>query len=406
VPPEWKDTPAAEEHKRLQDRAEALLRGAETVRDWYARAAAEARGLWSAAGLWSSEAEKGTWADKVRATIDPLRRAPFDEKTPLSEPLKLTYGRVLRYERVVAEKMGWEREQKRLGQLLDVLSALRIILPSKGRPALLEILPDFTLVDAAEREKQLRQYYPDFQSAFALAALPDAVRPRVTDAANTQYASLLTVGRAEVLRQLGGKESNEGWERVRKWLEAPAELKSWRVLARVLRNFRPKPPADDPVTELARFLSADRFTVEPRALVLTIPDRAEIEPNANEPLTITRTRNGQDSTFRYKLADKAKADKQGTAYRYEPATADDRAFEYVPGDRIQIQVPLSGGKERLSWATSRTSRYSIERLWNPPRAEEVENKQKWRPVKGVTLRPEPEDSVPQVPDLVPTVPVG
>src|SRR5262249_39028997 len=50
VPEQWKGTQADEVHRRLLDRAEALRRGAETVRDWYSKATAEVKGLWSSAG--------------------------------------------------------------------------------------------------------------------------------------------------------------------------------------------------------------------------------------------------------------------------------------------------------------------------------------------------------------------
>ena len=372
------------------------------------------RQLWSSAGLWSSDEEKGNWADRLRAAIH-LRRAGPTTRPSCPSRWKLTYARFpLRY-RVVGERDAWEREKHSAGPVAGRAVGAEGH-PAQQGPALdAGDPPHFTLVDAADREA----------AEELLPRLRDVVHAR--GPARGRQAEGGRRGQDPVRVPVGGGPRRGAgaawaarrppwaaeWEKVRKWLEGrPSQM--WRVVAGVLRNLirRPPPTAprsmpgrSDPVTELARFLSVDRFTGSAEGAGLTIPARrSEVEPNANENLTITRTRGGQDSVYRYKLTDKSNPEST-MVFRYEPATRNDRAFDYIAG-RPDPDPSAVDGQGAAELGEQSHVAYAIERLWKlaSPRGGGREQQAEVAAGQGVTLRPEPEDSVPQVPDLLPTVP--
>jgi len=67
---------------------------------------------------------------------------------------------------------------------------------------------------------------------------------------------------------------------------------------------------------------------------------------------------------------------------------------------------LSGGQRRLVWSQARSSLYLVERLRNPPRVQAVNAKslEDGQLVDRAGLVIRPDDSAPQVPDLLPNVP--
>jgi hypothetical protein len=406
VPQGWEKTRAAQERQRMRDRAEVLTKVADAAQSWFSRAYEEA------ADLWASASRSGNWAVKAREAIGPTNQPPFDAQTPLPHPPEmkhaddLKYADVLHYDRVATERGRWETQKRQLKNLLDVLAALRVIPPTADRPdaAVLEILLGFDLAEADARVRKLEEYYPGYKTAFTVEkggpapTVPDSIRELVMTTADEYYQALLRTGRAEVLRRLGGKDGKD-WDKVKEWSQSPEGLKSWRVLALSLRRLRSPQPAEDPVSELAKFLAQPKFTIAPKAFILEVPERAGLEVDPDEPLTITH----KGTEHRYKRVQTLRSSRKVAQHRYEPAKAND-SFDVQPGDSFQAQLlvnEVGGGKKRLNWANARSSRFPFEGLWHRPRVEDVNNKAKYYYKDGLLLRPSPEDSVPREPDLLP-----
>jgi hypothetical protein len=412
--PEWQGTRADDLRRGQLESTQALLDAVRQARNWYAGASETATRLWSFADYRVAEDAAGIdWADwtaQVQKVLGPEYRPPFAEADPIPGASGLTWAIALRFDRVVEARLTWEADRKRLSGLLDVTSALGLATASKERPALLVFLRGFTLAQARARQDELREAYPQHAKTFTVDALPEAIVPKVRQVAGNQYRSLLEPGRAEVLRQLrmagrGTKESVLKWRAVRSWLREPAELTSWRFLAGVLLRLQKKAP-EDPVEALADFLGKKQFTIEPRSLVLELPETSDLKPRAGARLVIMHPATGKQAPLAYETSGEPQRDRgrRLRLYTFRLTRGDQVIFR--PGDNLWAELPLSGGELRLVWSQARSSLYLFERLRTTPLVQPVSARSldAGRPVTGATLVIRPDDSVPRVPDLLPDVP--
>jgi hypothetical protein len=409
---EWVGTRAAEMREQMVAAAKALREAIQRARNWFEGAAESAGRLWSFAD-YRAENNAGidwaAWTIQVQKLLDPAYRPPFTEADPLPGAPSLTYATALRFDRVVEARLNWETERKRLAQLLDVSSALGLATATKDRPALLVFPRGFTLAQAKTREAEFKAAYPDYQRTFARDNLPEAIVPKVLQVAGNQYASLLVPGRDEVLRQLrlagrGTTETVEKWEAVRAWLREPAELASWRFLAGVLLRLQHRSP-EGPVEALADFLGKKRFVLEPRTLVLELPDLAGLAPRAEARLVVLHPASERQPALAFEPSGEPQHDKTRRVRSYTYRLIGGDRIVFRPGDNLWAELPLRGGKDRLVWSQARSSLYLVERLRNPPRQQpsNARSLDEGRLIEQARLVIRPEDSVPRVPDLLPDV---
>jgi hypothetical protein len=411
--PEWQGTRAGELRRQQTESTQALLDAVRQARNWYAGASETATRLWSFADYRVANDAAGIdWADwtvRVQKVLDPAYKPPFAEADPIPNAPALTYATALRYDRVVEARLAWEADRKRLAGLLDACSALGLATASKERPALLVFPRNFTLVQVKTRAAEFKETYPEYDKTFTMEALPEAVVAKVRQVAGNQYRSLLEPGRAEVLRHLhlsgkGTKESALKWRGVRSWLRDPAELASWHFLAAVLLRLQKKSP-EDPVEELAEFLGKKQFVIEPRALVLELPETSDLKPRAGARLVIMHPATGRQAPLAYETSGDAQRDpvRRLRLYTFRLARGDRVVFK--PGDNLWGELPLSG-ERKLVWSQARSSLYLFERLRTAPlvQSSTAKSLEAGQVVEGAGLVFRPDDSVPRVPDLLPNVP--
>ncbi|MFO0845822.1 MAG: GTPase domain-containing protein [Gemmataceae bacterium] len=408
---EWADTLAGQIHKERVEGIEALRRAVQAVRNWYLDAADQAGRLWTFGDYTDPGGiDWADWAAKAERAVDPERRPPFREgdEVPGVPGGVVTFSSVYRYDRVLDARAAWGSQRDRLGRLLNITSALGLAPATKARPAALVFTRDITLAGCKLRLEELKTAYPDFESTFTRDSLPDLVQPRVRQSARRQYEVLLGPARAEVLRRLrqGGKgeETTARWEPIRAWLKNPEELAAWRVLARALQKLD-DPALTEPVEALAAFLAKAEFPIDVRTVTVEIPEARGLRPRAESRLVVLHPASERQPALAFEPAGEPARDPARRLVRYSFRLAEGQRLTYHPGDKLWAELPLTGGKERLVWAQSRSGLYQFERLVNPPRLQSASaaTLDEGRLLDDVRLTPRPEDGVPAVPDLVPWV---
>jgi hypothetical protein len=344
----------------------------------------------------------------VDRLLDPGRAPPFKETEPIPGTT-LTWGTALRFDAVVAARADWEKGKQQLDHVRNLAAALGLINGGKGRPAVLVIPrpPDFALDMARGRLDELKRAYPNYQRDFALAEVPDAIRPVVRKRAQTNYDNLLEPARDAVLKHLqqggsGTEETPARWNAVRDWLKDPGELASWRVLALTLLRLTEAEP-QDPVTALASFLQKTSFPINIRSSVVEIPDALKAKPSSTGQLEVYHAPfSDEKPVLKFELErEDHDARRRVTSYTYRRVQGE--AFTYRPGDDLWATLPLRDGK-MFTWVRCHSAVYQFERLLREPRRHD--DKQKPREgelAENVRLLPSPPDGVPRVPDLLPVV---
>lgn len=408
----WVGTPAGLlRDDRLQATA-ALLAGAEKLKEWYDARSAEAEALWTFANdaLEGTAVAWGTWGDKVRRVLSPEHRAPPEapaEALP-GAPEGLTYADAMRLFEVKDARFAWEMERDRLSGLLDVAAALGLVRDVPGRPPVLVIPDNFTLADVPKKLAALREAYPTAARTFG-TQLPEGVSgaQAIAEAARREYARLLPVGRARVLRRYLAEKGDAAarWRGVRAWLQATNELEAFNELALLYqRLFEVRPEA--PVPALVKFLGEESFTLTVETMVVEVRAFSGIEPERKAPLRLTVSVDGKPVVVELAPAGGGRDDpkRKRTLYTYQ---ARRQSLAYAPGAELSLELPLEGrkgeGRARLVWADSRTTRYQFEKLLNPPRRQVNGGKPESRELRDVSLSFQPADGVPRVPDLLPEV---
>jgi hypothetical protein len=345
------------------------------------------------------------WSARVEKLLDAERRPPVRPDDLIGKDLKIPYSVAMQFDRVLASRAGYERDRARLQRLLDVASALGLTPPNEARPAVLAFSRDLTLAQTRERWTQLQQAYPEYRKTFASDGLPlAALRPTI----RSRYENLLVPAREEVLRQLKANvkrdETREAWEGVQRWLKEPSELAAWRSLALVLLNME-DPAAEDPVTRLAGFLNREKFELRIEMLELELPQTSGLTPRAEATLDLYLPASGKDPAARFRRSGEVRKDDQRRVnlYLFRKETPGSLAFR--PGERLWAKLPLSGGKQQLTWSESRSSLYQFERLLLPPRLQDNNGAAltAGRRMDEVRLRIQPVDGMPAVPDLIPII---
>src|SRR5262249_27382324 len=156
-------------------------------------------------------------------------------------PTPLSYAVALRFEPVVEARLAWRREAGRLGNLLNLCSALGLATATDGRPATLAIPRGLNLAQGARRVKQLKEAYPDYRTTFVRKALPEAIVEEIRRTARAHYRELVVPARAlagqryqNAGRDFRAPSEDRQWAKVAAWLKDQTELAAWEELALVL----------------------------------------------------------------------------------------------------------------------------------------------------------------------------
>ncbi len=412
---EWSATQAVLERAAALEDIKALRQAVVQVEDWYRQLIRRGEELWTFAELRAGVGGPIAWRDwqgQVQSLFDRAETPPYRATEKLAGSNRLTYAPVSRFDRVVEARNGWEAVKQRLQRLRDLSTALGLAASAAGAlSAPLDLPAGFTVDQARARLQDLERQYARFQQEFVLAGLPDAVVGEIRRAARLRYERALDAGREVVLRRLHevspeGRETVEGWQRVRTWLANPEELQAWRVVATVLARLQ-NPEAEDPITALSAFLRQERFDLEMRRLQLEIADDLRVRPVGK--LTIYhRTGEQRRPTLAYELAGDPQRDprRQVTLYSFRPEAG--TTLTYRPGDTLWAELPLKDADNRdwlFTWARSRSPQvYQFERLVQPPRLHRPNQENtEGKIAEGVLLTGIPERGIPPVPDLMPVV---
>jgi hypothetical protein len=410
---DWRQTEAALLRVQRREEIKVVRAAATELADWYAKLRRRGEALWA-----FSKQEEGPlawpdWQNKVRSLLDESEMLPREtDKLPGSKPgSSLTYATVSRFDRIVAARNSWESVRQRLQRVLDLSTALGLAGPVPGRTPL-DIPAGFSADQAAGRLEELRKLYPRYQEEFTLTDLPEAIAGEIRRTARIRYKRALEAGQEVVLRHLRevspeGRETVDGWHRVRSWLANPSDLAAWRTLATVLARLQ-NPTAGDPVTDLATFLGKDQFTLVLSRLTLEIPDASRVRPDGT--LAVYH-RQGDESKPKliFELFGDERRDARRQTTQYTFRSRGGTTITYRPGDILWADLPVkSGGNPDwfLTWARSRSQMYQFERLVRPPRLHQKDREVTEGDVaKSVSLEVSPDNGVPRVPDLMPVVPV-
>ena len=178
------------------------------------------------------------------------------------------------------------------------------------------------------------------------------------------------------------------------------------MLATILARLQ-DPAAGDPVNALEAFLRLNKLDLSIRQLTLEIPDDAQVRPDGS--FTIYNRKN-QSETTPYvfeRTGDERRDLAKGVTYFTFRAAQQIIPFE--PGNSFWADLPVKyqdAPNWRLTWSRSRSQVYQFQRLQSPPRLHvggqsTLDGKLEER----MTLTILPENGVPNLPSLVPQVPV-
>jgi hypothetical protein len=407
----WADTDAGQLVRLRLETGEILRETVQKVRNWYLDASDQANRLWSFQE-YSGRIDFNDWTAKTERLLELKQRPPFRDGDPIKGGGGLiTYTNALRFDRVLDARIAWELDQARLQRVLNLCTAVGLATPTKSRPATLVFSREFLLAEARERLLKLKEAYPDYETAFTQRELPEALLPELRQAAQRQYQQLLNPARDRVLRQLklsgtGTTENLKRWDAVRDWLRSPEDLINWRELARILARLD-DPAADDPVQALALFLTTRQFTLEVKTLRVAIPELRGYKPSESRLEVLTSIAE-RKVAMSFSLSGEPVHDKARRVLIYTYRLSEGQPLIFKPGDSVWVELPLQGGKERLVWSQSRSSLYSFEAFRLAPRLQESRAKSpsEGRVIDDVRLTLQPENGVPQVPELLPEVKFG
>jgi hypothetical protein len=411
----WAQTEATLLRNQRLEEAKAVRAAVLDLDDWYRRIIRRGEDLWAFAEHRPRDGGPISWRDwhtQVQALLDEAENPPHAPGDRLPGGSRVTYATVFRFDRIAEDRTTWDAARQRLQRLRDLTAALGLAGTLPGRPPLLEIPPPprFTAEQARGRLQELEKTYPRYQQEFKLTDLPDAALGEIRRAARTSYENAIAAGQEVVLRHLRdvcpeGRETVEGWRRLRPWLASPEDLQAWRVLATLLARLQ-DPAALDPVTALDVFVAQERFDLDLRRLTLEIPDDLKVRPAG--PFALTLRTGGDRIVLEFEQAGDGRRDarRRVTAYAFRPTGAD--RLTYRPGDRLWAELPLkdeTNDEWRFGWARYRSEIYQFERLSNLPRLyRKGQDLNAGKLAEGVVLGVVPEDGLPRVPDLLPVVP--
>jgi hypothetical protein len=389
-----------------------LLRQAVSdLEDWYRRLQRRGEDLWAFSGQKSgAPIAWPDWLSQMQSLLDEAEAPPHrpGEKIVGSS---LEYEAAYRFDRVVRARADWDRLRQRMQRVANLGTALGLAGSIPGRSPL-DLPAGFTVEQAAARLQELEKAYPHYREEFNLTDLPEATASEIRRAADLRYQRAIEVGQAVVLRHLQDAnptdpDTPENWRRLRSWLANPEEFKSWRVLATVLAGLR-NAEGGDPVTLLDNFLRQPRFDLVLRRLIVELPDERKLRPGGQ---LAVHHRRGDETlpTLNYELLGEERHDarRQVTSYTFQPTAG--VTLAYQPGDSFWVDLPVKRGDEAdgmLTWAANRSQVFQFQRLLLPPRLH-----RKGQPnlegerLPQVTVEVVPEGGIPQVPDLLPTLPL-
>jgi hypothetical protein len=415
--PDWQTTEAGEELRNHIKEADALSREVGRVRIWYLDLSEKATGLWTFKGYVTGPEGPGidwqAWSRQVGELLGPGSRLPFTDTEPLPNAPPnsgLTYAAALRFDKVVAAKADWEADRTRLRRLLDLTAALGLA-TVPDRPPVLVFPEQCPLELVRARRQELARAYPGYEKEFTLEDLPDAVKGKVRQVAETNYRYVLEPARAVVLRQLqqagsGPDETPARWDAVRAWLREPEELAAWRVVAGVLARLV-EPDAADPVTALQSFLAKPTFTLSLSRVVVVVPDSLKVRPGASAAFNVNHPASGggRSPLTLEQFGDRERRTAE-RAWAYAFRLPEEQRITYRPGDALWATLALNDDT-MFTWARARSATYQFECLRRPPRLHGKDQENTAGTLQeGVRLTILPEDGVPKVPDLMPVVRLG
>jgi hypothetical protein len=416
---DWRQTEAARlGDERLADLL-ALRKGVDEANAWYQQLLEKGEELANFArrqpGTNGASLDWRSWQTDVKKLLAQAQVPPFRPNDRLRGLYSPTWSEtVLRFDSVEEARTRWEQTRQRLDRFLNLSGALGLgLLPEKPPLLVFQNQDTATATDCRLRLEELRKAYPRFQEDFRPAALPEAAAADFRQAAQANYANLLEPGRAAVLRRLakavpGNRETAAGWQEVQHWLQKnPEELVEWRVLAGLLHRLaEPGVEEPDPVSELAFFLSRDRFEIALGSLSLKVPRDLGVRPQDNLSV-IHKTASGEN-TLSLERVGEPEYDPQTRLNTYTFRLLQRATLTYHPGEDLWAQWPLrkegETGARTLSWVRGRSTMFQFEHLQRgaflhsadqaPATGTYYEN---LRPLSG------PQTQIPRVPDLLPVV---
>jgi len=424
-PPEyrnaWQQTTASQLREKWRIDLELLSSAEDILFTWY-------RGLERRASdlLFIMEPPGNRWRRDVAALFERAATPPFSPADPIpgspslpgiarGEPIR--YATAFEFDRILLALRDWHDSQQRLTNLRDLCDLLG--LTSGDTPALLQ-LPEPESAEqsralANDRLMALEQAFPDADPAhpdWSVSQFPDPVRrwlePRLRSVYETGIRHGQRILEAE-LRHHSGRFDHPGLNKALLAALQSPHWQHWQRLLSYMQRWANITEADvDPVTELARFLQDQRFTISVDSLELSLPDDLlDRGGQPSGPLILTwKSRDAQKPReFRFLAEGMPRLERPVTRLRFVAESKPVR-MEYHPGDQLSLALPLrAGGQEyRLLWNQPRSEQYQFDVLRQPARLERLGPfPLPPEPAAGVILAPSPEAGWPRVPALFPNL---
>jgi hypothetical protein len=314
----------------------------------------------------------------------------------------VTYRVASEFDRVYQASRDWEFTKTRLGHQRDFADALGLTSDTTRR--VLEIPPPAPGTDSAafpgERLKQLADDTAVSLADWSVANFPEPGRALLA----TRLRESIGNGAKHARKLIGQKfvaDTPEGWRVLAERLNDPA-IRDWGRLLQLLLKLEDSQAAD-PVTELAGFLRAERFTFDLKGFELALPLSLRVPAIvAAGPLAITVVPPGGPPIVQsFKLAGEGMSEGLNTLYRFAPEKPE--PFSLTPGDGFKVELPVRSGDQRftLTWDDSATRTYPFDRLSREPKL--VFATGDTEPATGVVLAPAFGSKVPRLPLLLPDV---
>ncbi|OWK40908.1 hypothetical protein FRUB_04800 [Fimbriiglobus ruber] len=420
-PPEyaeaWAETDAVRLWWKWQADLVLVREAAGRLQDWYSGLIRRANQL-----LLTDKPPDPAWRAEVGGLFKSAVAPPFAPTAEIEQSLavpivrgrKLTYAPAFAADRVVRSATDWADARDRLTHLRDLADALGLI-AGPGAPFAVLELPEPTPDGngsrelAAARLAALRVAFPppaypgDDYPEWVTDAFPDPVRKLL----DTRLAGTFDVGarhaRVVVAQLLNGAEDRT---RAADQIARDDGLKAWSRLLGLLRKWTAPPatPVVDPVRELVEFLKRDRFDLDLRSVVVTLPDDLlEQRPEPRGSFVVTHTpAGGAPREYKFRVEGDGRREHAATAFTFVP-DGPSAAIPYRSGDGLTAALGLrAGGREyRLVWSGGRSAVYQFDRLWAPPKVEKVGPLPVPEPAPGVRLVVPPPGTLPAIPALLP-----
>jgi hypothetical protein len=160
----------------------------------------------------------------------------------------------------------------------------------------------------------------------------------------------------------------------------------------------------DPVLELAKFLEQPRWEITLESAEVFIPSGLKVERLAPQgALSVAYvTDQGFPRSIELQQVGKGTSTASGISYRFVPEGGR-KKWDFVPGQDVSaaLGVKSETNQYKLTWYSSRTASYKIDRLTREPRIENLGQPAAAQRATGVTVTWFPKENGLAVPELLP-----